>query len=505
MFTDDVKAMNKKRDSKTKQTKGQTPTATAQVKEMNENKQDDGNEKSPVLRDESKSKDVFPNVEADKKPPDESIDKKTPNENKGISAETTFVTKADVHTPVTTEASTHDSKNEQSHEISATTTKISPTEGQDQLISADNIKQSSLEAKPFESTDVEMVQRLPPEKPKTDEIALIESAPIENAKTETVVEPAKEKDHVKFDEKITESAAEPKTVQIQSTDQIEAKTINENEQKETDKKMNTDPIVEVTTTTEDASKSFQVLPKNDESGKKKDQVNDDTGNLVPPTEPVRKTSFTVLKSDESLDDILGNIDENQNIGTPTHTAASKTLNRPKSFKVLSSHAPSGDDILLQPSSDQEKSGNDDDEDYLNGNQLADRRNGKYSDSELIKLDSNLNGRRKKLKKRAKSSVKHLTIADASTISGGGSQQNLNKQQSKDQDSGFEPSPRAMRSMKTASSARAIYTANLPERPRVGDVVDSRSYSSRFEQRKPGDKHAVNMSTVSQTLQRNIRR
>lgn len=234
----------------------------------------------------------------------------------------------------------------------------------------------------------------------------------------------------------------------------------------------------------DPSKSFQVLPNGNKSGDKTNQETDDTGNLVPPKETIRKTSFTVLKSDESIDDLLAGVDENSNkIGDDK-----QQLQRPKSFKVLNAHDASGEDILLQQSSDQETGGNEHDDDYLSQN-VEHERSGKYSDSELMKFDGQLNGRRKKYKKRAKS-VKQLTIVDGS--------------QSKDQDSGFEPSPRTLRSQKAAST-RAIYTANLPERPRVGDIVDGRSPSTRFEQRKPGDKNAVNMATVSQTLQRNIRR
>lgn len=260
--------------------------------------------------------------------------------------------------------------------------------------------------------------------------------------------------------------------------------------------------------TDDASKSFQVLPSGGNESASADNTNQGSeeagGGLMPPkpaTEPIRKTSFTVLKSDESMDDILGVVEDNNNQNAPVKSVK-VTLPRPKSFKVLSEMDASGADILLQQSSDQEKSGNEDDDDYLNGNALADQRSGKYSDSELIKFDGNANGRRKKYKKRAKSSVRQLSIVNAST--GGGSNQSLNKQQSRDQDSGFEPSPRAMRTTMKPST-KSIYTAPLPERPRVGDVIDSRSCNSRFEQRKPGDKNAVNMSTVSQTLQRNIRR
>lgn len=234
----------------------------------------------------------------------------------------------------------------------------------------------------------------------------------------------------------------------------------------------------------DASESFQVLPKDKQQQQQPsdnlNQEKDDTGNLVPPNpptgEPIRKTSFTVLKSDESIDDVLAGmngigigVDDDGQMDSGNHA---------KSFKVLKAHGASGEDIILQQSSDQETGGNDNYDDYVTRNLAA--YSGKYSDSELI--SGQLNGRRKKYKKRAKS-VKQLTIVDGL---------------SKDQDSGFEPSPRTVRaSSQRAATTRAIYTANLPERPRVGDIIES--------VRKPGDKNAVNMSTVQATLQRNIRR
>lgn len=243
----------------------------------------------------------------------------------------------------------------------------------------------------------------------------------------------------------------------------------------------------------DASKSFQVLPSKNQPSDNLNQELDDTGNLglpKPPTESIRKTSFTVLKSDESIDDLLAGMDQNQN-EEMTNDTSEKKLTRPKSFKVLKSHDPSGEDIILHQSSDQEVGGDVHFEDYLNRN-LA-YGGGKYSDSELVKSDGQFNGRRKKYKKRAKS-VKQLTIVDG-----------LNK----DHDSGFEPSPRTLRSSQKNLTTRAIYAAglNMPERPRVGDtIIDGRSVSSRFDShRKIGDKNACNMTTVSQTLQRNIRR
>ncbi|XP_049287631.1 ankyrin repeat domain-containing protein 12-like isoform X1 [Anopheles funestus] len=78
-----------------------------------------------------------------------------------------------------------------------------------------------------------------------------------------------------------------------------------------------------------------------------------------------------------------------------------------------------------------------------------------------------------------------------------------QQSSKDQDSGFEPSPQAIRS-KPSIFERPTHTATLPRRSAF-TMVEERAVSSRPEGRKPGDKNAVNMTTVQQSIHRNIRR
>ncbi|XP_062557855.1 ankyrin repeat domain-containing protein 12 isoform X2 [Armigeres subalbatus] len=77
------------------------------------------------------------------------------------------------------------------------------------------------------------------------------------------------------------------------------------------------------------------------------------------------------------------------------------------------------------------------------------------------------------------------------------------QGSKDQDSGFEPSPQSVRSKATVFD-RPTSTAVLTKRPAF-TMVEERAVSSRPDGRKPGDKNAVNMTTVQQSIQRNIRR
>ncbi|XP_052562273.1 inversin isoform X1 [Culex pipiens pallens] len=79
------------------------------------------------------------------------------------------------------------------------------------------------------------------------------------------------------------------------------------------------------------------------------------------------------------------------------------------------------------------------------------------------------------------------------------------QNSKDQDSGFEPSPQSLRSKSTVFD-RPTSTAVLSKRPPAFTMLEEgRAASSRPDGRKPGDKNAVNMTTVQQSIQRNIRR
>ena len=72
-------------------------------------------------------------------------------------------------------------------------------------------------------------------------------------------------------------------------------------------------------------------------------------------------------------------------------------------------------------------------------------------------------------------------------------------ESKDQDSGIEPSPRAQRSKIPGPRS------SLPTRQKAFIQTEDRPRSTRIEGRKPGDKNAVNMTTVTQSIQKNMRR
>jgi hypothetical protein len=81
------------------------------------------------------------------------------------------------------------------------------------------------------------------------------------------------------------------------------------------------------------------------------------------------------------------------------------------------------------------------------------------------------------------------------------------QKCKDQDSGFEPSPISLKSSKIPTvNYRQTYTA-LPENdaPAFTKLDDLQTPGGKKLNRKPGDKNACNMSTVTQSIQKNVRR
>ncbi|XP_016950442.1 uncharacterized protein LOC108024824 [Drosophila biarmipes] len=111
-----------------------------------------------------------------------------------------------------------------------------------------------------------------------------------------------------------------------------------------------------------------------------------------------------------------------------------------------------------------------------------------------------NGRKRRLKKRVRSGNKTRNNWKNSQDSRDGN--NMALATTKDQDSGFEPSPRAERSK--IPTLRSAHTAHMPRRP-IYATLDGRSCSSRMENRKPGDKGACEMGAVTRSIQRNIRR
>ncbi|GAB0094139.1 Ankyrin repeat [Sergentomyia squamirostris] len=156
-------------------------------------------------------------------------------------------------------------------------------------------------------------------------------------------------------------------------------------------------------------------------------------------------SFTVLEKADSKSDLI----------------------RPSSFKVL-------DESKLQMG-------------YTSDEEQTERKGGMMRDDSLLKLD---NGRRKKLKKRLKNSKDSTVEKSDDEV----------QKQPKDQDSGFEPSPRVTRTkIPTPRGTSSV------RKETAFTTLDGPSTKCRPEGRKLGDQNAVNMTTVTASIQKNIRR
>ncbi|KAH8311222.1 hypothetical protein KR044_005035 [Drosophila immigrans] len=220
-------------------------------------------------------------------------------------------------------------------------------------------------------------------------------------------------------------------------------------------------------------------------------------------EPERKSSFTVLKSDESL----GELEED----SPRNKESSQV------FQVMhdsnfegSSKLPSASELDKAEFDYEEYDVEDDDDDAgidpehdsaLRRFLSSGNRHGVAGEAGEIEMSSDVaaNGRKRRLKKRVRSGAK--TRSNWKHAQDNSSNAAVLATTSKDQDSGFEPSPRAERTK--IPTPRSSHTA-MPRRP-IYATLDGRSCSSRLENRKPGDKGACDMGAVTRSIQRNIRR
>lgn len=114
------------------------------------------------------------------------------------------------------------------------------------------------------------------------------------------------------------------------------------------------------------------------------------------------------------------------------------------------------------------------------------------DSINYKIGIDKNGRRKKFKRK----IKSKTSSDETTEVERSLDNEQIHQGSKDQDSGFEPSPRAMKTK--------VFVPKTPKKIAF-TTLDNLDEHSLDVERKPGDENAVNMATVSISMQKNIQR
>ncbi|TDG41795.1 hypothetical protein AWZ03_011782 [Drosophila navojoa] len=230
-------------------------------------------------------------------------------------------------------------------------------------------------------------------------------------------------------------------------------------------------------------------------------------------EPVRKSSFQVLKSDESAGDLeesaraaeLGFSGGNQvfqvvqeGTGSSKLPSASELDKADYEYEEFDDGADDDDADDIDPEHDSALRR------FLSsGRHGVGGEMGVTSDATAAAegYDGLANGRKRRLKKRVRSGAKTRSNWKHSPESHESHASLATAAASKDQDSGFEPSPRAERTK--IPTPRAAHTA-MPRRP-IYATLDGRSCSSRLENRKPGDKGACDMGAVTRSIQRNIRR
>ncbi|XP_013098398.2 protein phosphatase 1 regulatory subunit 12A [Stomoxys calcitrans] len=241
---------------------------------------------------------------------------------------------------------------------------------------------------------------------------------------------------------------------------------------------------------QESRRSFTLLPSDSAEDEQPLQIQ---------SEPVRrKSSFQVLKSDESVIEVDDSNSPREEVEMSDSTVF-KVLTLPQN-QLFEGDSNRSEDTVLK---DDEL----EDEDEPQAVGSPDRAHFRTHEDPLSPYDY-ASGRKRRLKKRVKSGVKSRNnwqqqqqqqqqqrggeMGDAADM----------HQSNRDQDSGFEPSPRTFKTK--IPTPRNVYTAHLPRRP-LYTTLDGRSCSSRQENRKAGDKGACDMTAVTRSIQRNIRR
>ncbi|XP_073817387.1 uncharacterized protein isoform X2 [Musca autumnalis] len=224
---------------------------------------------------------------------------------------------------------------------------------------------------------------------------------------------------------------------------------------------------------QESRRSFTLLPS--------DSAEDEPAIEVQKELLRRKSSFQILKSDDSVIEVDDSASAREEVEMSDSTVF-KVLTSPQTAQIFEADSNRSEEVTIQ---DDEH----DEEDEI-------QKPYRSQDDPLSPYDY-VTGRKRRLKKRVKSGAKtrsnwQRTEAEAAEL----------QQNTRDQDSGFEPSPRTLKTK--IPTPRNIYTAHIPRRP-LYTTLDGRSCSSRLENRKAGDKGACDMTAVTRSIQRNIRR
>uniref|UniRef100_A0A1I8MW53 Uncharacterized protein n=1 Tax=Musca domestica TaxID=7370 RepID=A0A1I8MW53_MUSDO len=225
---------------------------------------------------------------------------------------------------------------------------------------------------------------------------------------------------------------------------------------------------------QESRRSFTLLPS--------DSAEDEPAMEVQKEALRRKSSFQVLKSDDSVIEVDDSNSARDEVEMSDSTVF-KVLTSPQT-QLFEADSNRSEEVTLQ------------DDEHEDEDETQTQKRFRPQDEPISPYDY-ATGRKRRLKKRVKSGTKSRSNWQRTEAEAAEMQQNT-----RDQDSGFEPSPRTLKTK--IPTPRNIYTAHLPRRP-LYTTLDGRSCSSRLENRKAGDKGACDMTAVTRSIQRNIRR
>lgn len=307
---------------------------------------------------------------------------------------------------------------------------------------------------------------------KTDPISIIENLETPRIEEVTLQETS--------EEKLSNASTE------ESLKKVTFGTVEQN----TCKEITTTIILDEVESSEKVNEKDEA-DKSDQSSTQQESVVS-PGQIAPPSTPIQTSTQLPPKNPSQLQPQLS-----------APSLAQIVSKSPSSFTVIGGDdddSKSSDELLIddQPQSFQIL------EENMKKSAITRIESEEEGDEEVVEFRSSENkksesassgdkhGRRKKLKKRSKNIKNYNEKSD--------DDKKITQQHSKDQDSGFEPSPRAMRTK--IPSPRSAHTAVFPRKPAF-TMLDDRL--CKIEGRKPGDQNAVNMTTVTQSIQKNIRR
>lgn len=240
------------------------------------------------------------------------------------------------------------------------------------------------------------------------------------------------------------------------------------------------------------SKSFTLI-ESEPDHNHSENVETKTVNIIN-----ESSSFTVLNESTADDDFKKANDATAVIGLDPEMSVDEpieSVNLATSFTVIDDKSDNdlSEELISIPSHHYSTLETTFPDENTVSNIVGNVRNGDLINNNLM-IDKN--SRRKKFKRKTKS----RSISDDTTECDGETSldQDQINQCSKDQDSGFEPSPRT-------TTKSMIFIQKPPKKIAFTALDDLDEPSFEIEKRKLGDENGVNMATVSLSMQKNIKR